>query len=308
MLNNSKSIKAPSRATAVWLPVACVLLFAGKIAGEQFEAKVPPVFHDHVQWRSIEEAKKEAKTRQLPIFEVVTSNVNGQQFKNLERFYFSDPTLANVINTDYIPARSISTTSNNQWGPHFTYDRDPKLNIDFANVRVIPFDLQERACDDYRLPHLYHTPGFKQTVLNFLAENKHYASNHNDYFNNNPISKYNWFKLSEVETKAKTEDKKVMYFFYQRYNDTCYNVMRYPFDDYEKKKLLDKHFACAIVLDRTTPAVKNPKYISELVKKYKVQSYPTLVSVDLKTGKFEKLGGTCNRSEIDDFLKKETAI
>ena len=84
--------------------------------------------------------------------------------------------------------------------------------------------------------------------------------------------------------------------------------MRYPFDDYEKKKLLDKHFACAIVLDRTTPAVKNPKYISELVKKYKVQSYPTLVSVDLKTGKFEKLGGTCNRSEIDDFLKKETAI
>lgn len=303
MLNNSKSIKAPSRATAAWLPVACLLLFAGKIAGEQFEAKVPPVFHDHVQWRSIEEAKKEAKTKQMPIFEVVTSNVNGQQFKNLERYYFSDPTLANVINTDYIPARSISTTSNNQWGPNFTYDRDPKSTVDFANVRIIPLDLQERACDDYRLPHLYHTPGFKQNVLNFLAENKHYYYNYNT-----SIAKHNWCKLSEVEDRAKKENKKVLYFFYQQYNDTCYNMMRYPFDDYDKKKLLDRHFACAIVLDRTTPVVKNPKYVDDLVKKYEVQSYPSLVSVDLKTGKFDKLGGTSNRSEIDDFLKKESAI
>lgn len=303
MLNNSKSIKAPSRATAAWLPVACLLLFAGKIAGEQFEAKVPPVFHDHVQWRSIEEAKKEAKTKQMPIFEVVTSNVNGQQFKNLERYYFSDPTLANVINTDYIPARSISTTSNNQWGPNFTYDRDPKSTVDFANVRIIPLDLQERACDDYRLPHLYHTPGFKQNVLNFLAENKHYYYNYNT-----SIAKHNWCKLSEVEDRAKKENKKVLYFFYQQYNDTCYNMMRYPFDDYDKKKLLDRHFACAIVLDRTTPVVKNPKYVDDLIKKYEVQSYPSLVSVDLKTGKFDKLGGTSNRSEIDDFLKKESAI
>jgi len=302
MLNNSKSIKAPSRATAVWLPIACVLLFGGKLIAAQFESKFPPSFHDHVQWRTLEEAKKEAQSKRMPILEVVTSDFNGQHFKELERYYFSDPALANVINTDYIPARSLSTTSNNQWGPQFHYERDPKNKVDYATLRVVPLDLQERSCDDYRLPHLYHTPGFKQNVLNFLAENKHY-----NYGYNTTIAKHDWNKLSEVEAKAKKDNKKILYFFYRQYDDTCYNVMRYPFDDYDKKKLLDKNFACSIVLDRTSPVAKNPKYVSELVTKYEVQSYPSLVSVDIKTGKFEKLGGTCNRSEIDDFLKKESA-
>lgn len=302
MLNNSKSIKAPSRATAVWLPIACVLLFGGKLIADQFEAKFPPSFHDHVQWRNIKDAKKEAQARQLPILEVVTNDVNGEHFKSLERYYFSDPTLANIINTDYIPARSISTNSNNQWGPSFHYEHDLRSKVNHATLRVIPLDLQERTCDDYRLPHLYHTPGFKQNVLNFLAENKHY----NYGGNNSLLSKHNWCRLSEVEAKAKTDKKKILYFFYQQYDDNCYNVMRYPFDDYDKKKLLDKHFACSIVLDRTSPVAKNPKYVNELVKKYEVKSYPTLVSVDANTGKFEKLGGTCNRSEIDEFLKKES--
>ncbi|MCW5822825.1 MAG: hypothetical protein KIT34_08465 [Cyanobacteria bacterium TGS_CYA1] len=302
MLNNSKSIKAPSRATAMWLPVACVILFGAKLACDQFEAKCPPSFHDHVQWRNIQDAKLEAKSRQMPIFEVVTSDFNGEHFKTLERYYFSDPTLANAINKDYIPARSISKSSNNQWGPHFGYDRDSKTTVDFANVRVIPLDLQERSCDDYRLPHLYHSPGFKQNVLVFLAENKNYNSSYNV-----SIAKHDWCKLADVEAKAKKENKKILYFFYQQYNDTCYNVMQYPFNDYDKKKLLDKHFACSIVMERATPVTKNPVYVDKLVKKYEVQSYPSLVSVDPNTGKFEKLGGTCNRSEIDDFLKKESA-
>ncbi len=137
-------------------------------------------------------------------------------------------------------------------------------------------------------------------MLQFLAENKDFH-----YNSSTPLAKISWSKLSSVQTDAKKDNKKMLYFFFRQYDDACCNMMRYPFDDYNQKKIIEKNFATAIVYDRSTPTIKNPQHITALINKYEVKSFPSLVSVDPKTGKFVKLGGTSDRNEIDDFLKKE---
>ncbi len=305
MLNNNKSIKAPSRATPYWLGAAAVALLAGNLIFTNLEPENSIKFKDHVQWRTFEEGKQEAIKRSMPIFEVVTGDVDGAQYKSLQRYYFADPTLAATINKDYIPVRTESQSSYNRWEPQLQIScNKEKKKSDFVTVRIIPLEFQNRSCDDYRLPHFYTGTNFKQAMLNFLSENKNFHYNNYSY-SGNTLASHNWSKLSEVEAKAKKEDKKVLYFFYRQFDDSCLNMMRYPFDDFNQKKLIQKNFASAIVLERSSPTAKNPQFVTDLVNKFDVLSYPTLVSLDPKTGKFNKLGGTYNRNEIDDFIKKE---
>lgn len=305
MLNNSKSITAPSRATPKWLGISAIVLLVGYFISSGLEPENSIQFKDYVKWRTLAEGKQEAKDRSMPIFEVVTGDVEGAQFKNLERHFFSDPTLAGVINKEYIPVRSVSTSSYNRWEPQIDYSKSEKNKCDFVTVRIVPIDFQDRSCDDYRLPHFYSAPGWKQGMLQFLSENKFSQYHSNMYYDGFSLAKHHWAKLQDAPATATKENKKVLYFFFRHFDDGCTNMMRYPFDDYNQRKVIDKHFVSTIVLERSSPSAKNPKHVSDLLAKYEVKSFPTLVSLDPKSGKFTKLGGTYNRNEIDDFLKKE---
>jgi thiol:disulfide interchange protein len=98
--------------------------------------------------------------------------------------------------------------------------------------------------------------------------------------------------------------KLVMYEFYANWSDPCKRMEATALNNKQISALIEKNFVPVRVTDRLHEDGKNPQWISDLQKKYRVFALPTLVVVDEQGEQVASLIGSCSSLSTYRFISR----
>jgi len=113
-----------------------------------------------------------------------------------------------------------------------------------------------------------------------------------------------WRSHEQAAAASRTENKPLLYDFTAAWCPPCRRLDAEGWGDSRVAALVNESFVPARVVDREREDGKNPAWIDDLQKRYKITSFPTLVVADAEgreVGKFEGYGG---KDKLVRFLEE----
>lgn len=98
--------------------------------------------------------------------------------------------------------------------------------------------------------------------------------------------------------------KPVIYQFSAKWSDPCKKMESSALSNKQVRALIDENFEAVRVIDVARESGKNPEWITDLEKRYRVFALPTLVVVDAKGESTATLIGNCNSLSVYRFLTR----
>ena len=92
-----------------------------------------------------------------------------------------------------------------------------------------------------------------------------------------PAAELHWHPPGEEEVLASREAKPILYFFTADWCAPCHKLKRELFDDPDRAAEIAERFVPVEVLDTTVERGTNRPEVAEVVERYAVRSFPTLV-------------------------------
>lgn len=108
--------------------------------------------------------------------------------------------------------------------------------------------------------------------------------------------------LSEADRKAVEEGKLILYEFIADWSDPCTAMDKNALSNEQIASLVDKNFVPIRVKDVVHEQGKNPKWVSNLQKRYHVFALPTFVVTDKSGQPRATLIGNCTSLTVERFL------
>jgi thiol:disulfide interchange protein len=103
------------------------------------------------------------------------------------------------------------------------------------------------------------------------------------------------------------QDRTIVYQFYAKWSDPCKRMDAAAFSNSEVRQLMKEKFVPIRIIDVSHEQGKNPQWITDLEKKYRVFALPTLVVVDEDGKTLGSLIGDCSSLTTYRFLTRAEA-
>jgi len=117
-------------------------------------------------------------------------------------------------------------------------------------------------------------------------------------------SSVNWEAPTNYASLPPKQGKLVLYQFYAAWSDPCKRMDQTALSNRQVTEMVGEKFLPIRIVDVTREKGKNPKYISELEKRYRVFALPTLVVVDESGDSIGALIGDCSSLTTYRFLSR----
>jgi thiol:disulfide interchange protein len=98
--------------------------------------------------------------------------------------------------------------------------------------------------------------------------------------------------------------KRVIYEFYADWSDPCKRMEATALSNKQISSMIEQNFVPIRVTDQMHEKGKNPQWLADLQKKYRVFALPTLVVVDDKGEQVASLIGSCSSLSTYRFLSR----
>jgi thiol:disulfide interchange protein len=113
-----------------------------------------------------------------------------------------------------------------------------------------------------------------------------------------------WTNAAVYQPAAADRKKIVLYEFYADWCNPCQRLERDTMTNDEVRRCIEKNFVPLRVIDRQREDGKNSQLVSELLKKYRVFAFPTLVAVGADGEPLQMLVGNSTSLAVYRFLSR----
>jgi thioredoxin-related protein len=121
--------------------------------------------------------------------------------------------------------------------------------------------------------------------------------------NEDAVGLVRWRAHGNAAAAARSESKPLLYDFTAAWCPPCRRLDREGWEDSHIASLVNASYVPARVVDREREDGKNPTWIDELQKRYKVTAFPTLVAADADGREIGKLEGYSGKERLVQFLE-----
>jgi len=122
----------------------------------------------------------------------------------------------------------------------------------------------------------------------------------------------NWRPVVAAEAEARKARRPILYDFTAEWCPPCRAMQREVFGDRSEADFIDKTFVPVRVLDRKRESGRNPPEVEALQKRFKIDSFPTLVVVSPRGGEPVVLSGYVGKvrtlSALNEAARKLVAV
>ena len=113
-----------------------------------------------------------------------------------------------------------------------------------------------------------------------------------------------WTEAETFKASASNSKKLRLYEFYAAWCNPCQRLERDTLTNDEVRKSIENNFVALRVTDRQKETGKNSPFVSELIKKYRIFAFPTLVAVGSDGEPIQMLVGNASSLSLYRFLMR----
>lgn len=113
-----------------------------------------------------------------------------------------------------------------------------------------------------------------------------------------------WHDIPSFHSTATVANKLIIYEFYANWCDPCKRMEHGALSNRQIKELIEGRFVPLRVTDYLKEHGKNPQYVTDLQKRYRIFAFPTLVVVGADGEPVGSLVGCCSSLTTYRFLSR----